>query len=701
MIWRKLANRSLAELADRGRQTLLAQGEFLGHASGLRSLKRGEDTRALVSANSPSSPEQLLAEFRRRERPFFKGVEITRFDLDAAFPDEAARLLDRSADIQARRFDLLGYSELDFGARPRWNFDPVSGRSAPQVHWTRVPYLDADRIGDHKVIWELNRHQFLVTLGQAFRVTRDEAYVAEIERLVEAWIEDNPPGLGINWASSLEVAFRAISWTWALHLIRDSRTLDAGLYRRMLTMLALHAQHVHRYLSTYFSPNTHLTGEALGLIYVGSFFPELRGARAWRSEGWRILESSIPRQVSPDGVYFEQSTHYQRYTIDFLIHAGIIASLTGGRANPRLISSLEQLLKVMVYLQRPDGLMPQIGDEDGGRLVQLDGLRVDDCRGMFSTAALILKDPILAEAAGALGVESAWLLGSSAARDFGMIGRAVPVQRSAVFAAGGLFSARTDWSSGATHLVMDCGPHGAMSFGHSHTDALSIQLSANGIPLLVDGGTYTYVDRAERDYFRSAKAHSMPLLGTLEPSVPNRMFSWASHTDAILTDWEIGTDHSYASAHYRLNGGPEATGVDRHVRFLQEGVVLVVDSVAGSSGHSLSSGFHLAPGISATWSGDSLVLYAQGRATLIIASLDPLTGFDAERAPGWTSSIYGRKERCENWSIRSPNAQSRLLLIPVGKNEECDARSLADRLNRVRKAMRSILTQRPLPRPGS
>ena len=33
----------------------------------------------------------------------------------------------------------------------------------------RVPFLDHAAVGDHKVTWEINRHQWLVTLAQAWR----------------------------------------------------------------------------------------------------------------------------------------------------------------------------------------------------------------------------------------------------------------------------------------------------------------------------------------------------------------------------------------------------------------------------------------------------------------------------------------------------------------------------------------------------
>src|SRR5262249_51395359 len=189
-----------------------------------------------------------------------------------------------------------------------WHRDAVSGHQAPLVHWSRIDPLDQDSVGDSKVTWELNRHQWLVDLGQAWRLTGDERYAEVFAASVHDWMRANPPGMGINWASSLEVSYRMISWCWALSLCRDSAALTPALYSEMLGWLAAHAAHVEKYLSHYFSPNTHLTGEALGLFYAGTLFPDLPRAERWREEGMRILLEQLPRQVHADGVYFEQST---------------------------------------------------------------------------------------------------------------------------------------------------------------------------------------------------------------------------------------------------------------------------------------------------------------------------------------------------------------------------------------------------------
>ena len=76
-----------------------------------------------------------------------------------------------------------------------WSWDPVHDRRAPEMHWSRVPYLDP-AIGDHKIIWELNRHQHWVKLGRAYWLLED--YGTAVETLRKGVEQD--PTFGINYA---------------------------------------------------------------------------------------------------------------------------------------------------------------------------------------------------------------------------------------------------------------------------------------------------------------------------------------------------------------------------------------------------------------------------------------------------------------------------------------------------------------------
>src|SRR5256885_5456024 len=205
-------------------------------------------------------------------------------------------------------------------------------------------------------------------LGQPSRLTGELRYARTFNDCIARWIDANPAGVGINWASSLEVSFRTISWCWALLLLRGSPVLSPALFDRIVRSIWAHAAHVERYLSYYFSPNTHLTGEALGLVYAGLIFPELPRADHWRELGTRILVEQSARHILDDGVYFELSTGYQRYTLEFYLHLLILSERNGWPIPPAVAERVGRMVDFLLAVRCPDGSMPQIGDADGGAL---------------------------------------------------------------------------------------------------------------------------------------------------------------------------------------------------------------------------------------------------------------------------------------------------------------------------------------------
>ncbi len=231
-------------------------------------------------------------------------------------------------------------------------------------------------------------------------------------------MDQNPPKLGINWASSLEIAFRSISWLWALEFFKDSPSLNANVYLRLLKFLYLNARHLETYLSTYFSPNTHLTGEALGLFYLGTLLPEFKEADGWRQRGQQILKEQLFRQVRADGVYFEQSSYYHRYTTDFYTHFLILSRLNNEQLPAEVESTLQLLLDHLMHITRPDGTSPLFGDDDGGRLLFLDRRPANDFRAALANGAALFRRGDYKYVASALAEETFWLLGPETVRIF-------------------------------------------------------------------------------------------------------------------------------------------------------------------------------------------------------------------------------------------------------------------------------------------
>src|SRR5438067_758196 len=91
--------------------------------------------------------------------------------VDALRGSEYAHSVEELANnLLAHRFPILGL-EVQTGPELRWRRDYVHGTESDPFYFRRIPYLDFKAVGDHKLIWELNRHQHLVLLAQAFLFT--------------------------------------------------------------------------------------------------------------------------------------------------------------------------------------------------------------------------------------------------------------------------------------------------------------------------------------------------------------------------------------------------------------------------------------------------------------------------------------------------------------------------------------------------
>lgn len=670
---KKLKGRSADELRVRGAQALAAAAE----RAGLSKLSRlPSDEAFLRTLGAPGiefrSAEAWLEHFRNRsESRFFKGFDDERATRDALrtrFDDEDAAVVNHAERIVAGRFDLLGLKDLDFGSPVDWHLEPLSRMRAPLTHWSQIDFLDPKVSGDKKFVWELSRQQFFQTLGRAYWRTGDERYAEGFARYASEWMDANPPKLGVNWASSLEVAFRSISWLWALHFFKRSTHLTPALFLRLSKFLHLNARHLETYLSTYFSPNTHLTGESLGLFYIGIVLPELRGAERWRETGRRVLLEELDRHVRADGVYFEQASYYQRYTADFYTHFALLSRVEdksrGETQEARLSSKLAALLDHLMYLTRPDGTTPFVGDDDGGRLVMLDERPASDFRAALSNGAALFKRADYKHVATRAAEETLWLMGAQGLEAFDALDARAPENDSRAFDAGGYYLMRDGWTRDSNYMLLDCGPHGAESIGsgHAHADALSFVLSARGRTLLVDPGTYTYTgSREERDCFRSTSAHNALDVDGASSSEPGEgAFKWAQVARTRTRRWVAARGFDFFEGEHdgftRLNPPIEYARSVLFVKsrdFLRGSYWVMRDSVRprsietdGGGAHLYETHFHFAPdaGPSIEERNGAFVVRTEDAGGAGLEMLVPRADGAWRRSEGWVSSGYGARE---------------------------------------------------------
>lgn len=550
-------------------------------------------------------------------------------------PLVASQTVQEADEIFQHRFRLLGYRDLDYGAGIDWHLDAVHGKRASLKAWYKINFLNFDEVGDHKVTWELNRHQHLVTLAKAWTFADDKKYIEEIERQFYSWQKANPYPVGINWGSTLEVAFRSLSWIWVRELLGANLSLE---FRRDLTRgLARHGNYIERYLSTYFSPNTHLIGEALALFFIGTLCSEIPAAQQWQAVGLRILTQEIKRQVRPDGVYFEQSLYYHVYALDMFLYARVLAQANGVALPDSYDQILQRMLDALAVLCR-NGPPLGFGDDDGGRLFNPRRNQDQHMADPLALGACLFDN---SELSAWLTEEAVWLFGEKAvARCHGL---GAPDLSSLAFENAGLYVIASGGQF-RSQMLLDAGPQGIGHSGHGHADALSLLLSVNEQPFLIDSGSYVYISPAEeRNQFRGTAAHNTVRIDRLDQAVPEAPFYWSSLPTVVAEQWETGEQFTLFSGthtgYQRLN---DPVLHRRAVFHLHGKYWLVRDLLLGNSEHEAEIFWHFASGTELKADAEALHAEQNGHRIAIFGAGN--SSWPATAESGLVSPAYGEKQ---------------------------------------------------------
>lgn len=601
------------------------------------------------------------------------------------FPEHKQAILNEADNACTGTFDLLGYKGLNFGRPIDWHLDPLTFERAPMIHWSRIDSVAPIGKGDLKIFWEINRTAHFVTLGQAWWLTGDDRYVAEFVNQATAWIDANPYGMGIGWAASLDTAFRSIAWLWALSLCADSPLMTEHFLVRIIKALIEHGRHIEKYLSLYFSPNTHLTGEALGLFYLGLSLPELIHAERWRDLGLRILIEQLPRHVRNDGVYFEQSSYYHRYTMDFYLHLSVLLDAAGTTLSSddrRLMTQkLEALGEHLMWIERPDGSWPLFGDDDGGRLIRFAPRAGNDFSDTLAIGAAIFERGDWKHGAGEAPPELLWFLGPEGLESYDRLQSKLPTATSRSFDESGFYVMRDGWDRQSSFVLIDCGRHGSEAgSGHAHSDALAFELALRGTTWLVDPATHVYGSQPElRNWFRSSEAHNTATVDGEGQSVPANPFAWNATAECSIDRFEDHDDSViFVGSHDGYRRLSDPVFHERAIIMLRERSVFIVDDqFTAESRHTYSIRFHFTPESKTTVLDRGLRACMPDGSSLILQFFvagDVLPPVRPRVERGWVSTIYGQRSEAEVVVLEiACNGAIRVTTLLFPESREIDA----------------------------
>ena len=568
------------------------------------------------------------------------------------FPEWINHAVQDADKLCRHEIELLNFPPIDLGSKIDWHRDPVTGRVWERTFWSDYRLEDHPAGRDSKLIHELNRHQYLPRLARAYDLTGNETYAAEAVTQMEAWIAENPPGIGINWQSSLEIGIRAISWLWTVFLLLPSRSLDEAAAQRIGNSLFAQLEHIYRHTSLFSSPNTHLIGEATALFVAGLVFRDWRPSAPWLEAGAAILAQEAEKQILDDGVYGELSSYYHCYALDFYLQALILAEHNGFRFPELVRRKVVAMLQFLMYLTRPDGTIPLLGDDDGGRALALCRRTYRSFNDALCVGAALFLRPDFKHQSKTFFEEALWLLGEEAWETYRGL-KSEPPEGTHVFCPrAGYAIQRSGWGPFDYHLVFDFGGLGMSTGGHAHADALSVVLFGQGQELLTDPGTFVYNGAPEwRSYFRSTRAHNTITVDGRDQAEAGGTFRWKTRMSSTgnrnLEVIESAQPRKFMplcieAEHDGYTRLPEGVTHRRRLVYIPPEYWILVDDLRGSGRHDFEFNFHFAPKVEISalaHDGANLVLEASGLKLGMFASA-PLR---MERMEGCVSRGYGHK----------------------------------------------------------
>lgn len=374
-------------------------------------------------------------------------------------------------------------------APPDWFANPFTNTVQPDAtrDWWRIPDFGT---GDIKGLWELSRMDWAVS----WATTAAGGDAPALERLnlwLADWADRNPPYKGPNWKCGQEASIRVMHLVVAAWVLGQDHTPEKGL----VDLLRAHLQRIAPTMSYAIGQqNNHGTSEAAALFIGGSFLAGYDPrADAWSQKGRRWLEDRAASLIEVDGSFSQYSVTYHRVMLDTY---SLAEAWRCHRGLPKFTARLRERLAagtdwLWAMTDRETGNAPNIGANDGARLLQLTGTDYRDFRPSIQLAAALFRG------ADAFG-PGAW---ATPLRWLGVAdGKPCSAPSSQSFDKGGYHVLR----NASTMAVMR---YPRFSFRPSQADSLHLDLWHKGINLLRDAGTFSY-NAEGAECFAGTAAHN-------------------------------------------------------------------------------------------------------------------------------------------------------------------------------------------------
>jgi hypothetical protein len=500
--------------------------------------------------------------------------------------------------------------------------DTVPRTAAGGIDWTHKG-PEADR----EWAWALNRHSHIGTLYAAWDETGDAKYVRAINDHLQDWVRNSPyPGEKSETSQwrGLEAALRQSRWVLVFTRLLHHEEFHPATALLMLSSLPDHAL----YLKSYHARGNWLTMEMTGLARIATTWPEFREAEAWLDYARGQMLDELDRQIYPDGVQDELTSHYHRVVAGQYQTFYDLLRNNGHAVSEDFAKRVEQLWAYHALKMRPDGYgaLNNDSDRDNNRK---HTLRYADRYGRADWRYIATN---------------------------GEQGTPPEDGPSFFFPWAGQAVLRSGYDADAHWSFFDVGPYGT---GHQHADKLHLSVAAYGRDLLVDGGRFTYVGGPFRTYAKGSASHNV-LLVDGQPQLPFRKRAEGPLENAFKSTPEFDVVHGRFDEGYEE--AKRTVTHDRTVFYKRGAWWLVLDRVQTETPRDITALWHFHPDCTVEQNGVEAVSTDAGEGNLRIVpsdtgwEVDTVRGQEEPDVQGWYSVEYNK--RTPNTCVRYTRAVS-------------------------------------------
>jgi hypothetical protein len=159
----------------------------------------------------------------------------------------------------------------------------------------------------------------------------------------------------------------------------------------------------------------HYLADLVGLFYISISFPELKHSRKWREYAFAELMREIAVQVDGDGVQYEGSLNYHRFSTELFCSLLALCRVSKLLVPIRFEQQVEKMIEFVRCYTKPDGNAPMIGDSDESRLhyfSEYGSWSPTDHRYLLGIGGQLFGRADFTRAAGPRTEEALWLSGT-------------------------------------------------------------------------------------------------------------------------------------------------------------------------------------------------------------------------------------------------------------------------------------------------